>query len=147
MHTSLSWGRRFVDSVHDLVSIRRKLLLTYDAYRSRITLAVLDLFKDSNIIFYALPAHTSGKLKPLDVVIFSSFKKALNDAIHLSCTEKNTDIFIIYEFCRMLNYAHRTSFTAKKYKLYLEGLRCGRLTRSSSLLCRVFNLTRILPLY
>ena len=32
MHNFLSWGKRFVDSVRDLVCNSRKLLLTYDAY-------------------------------------------------------------------------------------------------------------------
>ena len=78
IHNVLNWGFAFVESVKDLAASKRKLLLIYDAYRSHITLNVLDLFHSNNVIVYALPAHTSRKTEPLDVVMFSPFKKALN---------------------------------------------------------------------
>ena len=59
-HNFLNWGMAFVDSVKDLTANNRKLILPYDAYRSHITLDVLELFNKNNIIVYALPAHTSG---------------------------------------------------------------------------------------
>ena len=38
---------------------------------------VLMLFRDNHIIAYALPAHTSGKTRPLDCVVFGTFKPQL----------------------------------------------------------------------
>lgn len=111
MHNFLNWGLEFVKSVKDLTANNRKLLLTYDAYRSHITLDVLELFHENNIIVYALPAHTSGKTQPLDVVMFSPFKKALNESISLCSTVGKIDIFDVFDFCRMLSYAYRKAFT------------------------------------
>ena len=72
-----SWAVSFVESVRDLTKGGRELLLTYDAYRAHLSLRVLELFKDNGIIVYAIPARTSGKLQPCDVVLFAVFKAAL----------------------------------------------------------------------
>ena len=42
---------------------------------------VLELFRRNRITVYAIPAHTSGKTKPLYVVAFAVYKLELNDLI------------------------------------------------------------------
>lgn len=44
-------------------------------------LRVMDLFLENNSVVYALPAHTSAKLQPRDVVLFAVFNKYINEAI------------------------------------------------------------------
>ena len=113
MHNYLNCGFVFVESVKDLTANNRKLLLIYDAYRSHTTLNVLDLFHRNKIIVYALAAHTSRKTEPLDVVMFSPFKNALNESMNLACTRGKTDGLHVFEFCGMLSYAYRVSFSEK----------------------------------
>ena len=69
----MDWCFFFVDHVEPLTQEGRKVLLIYDVYRSHLSLIILELFERNNIIFYVLPAHTSGKTQPLDVVLFSAF--------------------------------------------------------------------------
>lgn len=66
----LSWSKAFVTSINDLTEKDRKVLLTYEAYRSHMTLEVLENFHAYGVVFYALPEHTSGKTQPCDVVLF-----------------------------------------------------------------------------
>ena len=65
------WTSSFVDYVSDPTTNDRKLLLIYDGYRSHMSLSVLQLFAENNIVVYALPAHTSGKIQPLYVLSFA----------------------------------------------------------------------------
>eukprot|EP00171_Calliarthron_tuberculosum_P008123 IDg8123t1 len=74
----LEWVWLFVAHVKDLVTDVRKLPSTYDGYRSHMSLEVLQYFEKHNVAVYALPAHTSGKTQPCDVVLFSAFKARLN---------------------------------------------------------------------
>lgn len=57
-----------------------KCFVLYEAYRSHISLEVLELFLNG-IKFYALPAHMCRETQPVDVVIFSAFKVELNNAV------------------------------------------------------------------
>ena len=68
----LSWAKVFVDYVRDLTVDGGKVLLTYDGDRAHLSPQVLTLFRENNVIAYALPSHTSGRLQPLDVTVFSS---------------------------------------------------------------------------
>ena len=110
-HNFLNWRMAFVDSVKDLTANNRKLILTYDAYRSHTTLDVLELFNKINIIVYALPAHTSGKKQPLNVVLFSTFKNALNESTSLACSRGRIDVFNVLDFYGMLTHAYQAAFT------------------------------------
>lgn len=56
------------------------MLLTYDAYRAHISVPVLQLFRDHNIIAHALLAHSNGKLQPWELVVFGAFKRGLRYA-------------------------------------------------------------------
>lgn len=56
------WAAHFINSVQHLTINQRKILLILDGYRSHMSLHVLEILNDNNIIVYALPAHTSGKL-------------------------------------------------------------------------------------
>ena len=56
----------------------RKVLLVYDGYRSHMGLKVLEIFREGNVIAYALPSHPSGTKQLLDLHVFRSFKENLN---------------------------------------------------------------------
>lgn len=115
-HNFLSWAYTFVDYTRDLRSGGRKILLVYDAYRSHISLEVLGVFKNHGIEIYALPAHTSGKTQPLDVVPFSVLKNALNDTVS-NCSgfidERKLDLF---DLCAIMKQAYDFAFTRANIK-------------------------------
>ena len=116
----LHWAYSFVSFVGPLVANNRKVLLIYDGYRAHLSLDILELFYHNNIIVYALPAHTSGKLQPLDTVLFSVFKNSLNKAcgrVSLVDQDKPLDIF---DFCSLLREAYIDSFTVRNIRASFE---------------------------
>lgn len=112
----LSWAQLFVSSVKDLTSNGRKVLLTYDGYAAHMSLPVLQLFRTNNIVVYALPAHTSGKLQPLDVVAFSVYKRNLNNLIAKVVRADATDELDMFHFCAIMREAFYESFTRENIR-------------------------------
>lgn len=53
--------------------------MVYDGYRAHLRMKGLRLFSRNNIIVYDLPANTLGKTQPLEVVVFSAFKSAMQN--------------------------------------------------------------------
>lgn len=101
----LSWAETFVKHVQDLAANGRKVLLTYDGYRAHMTLGELQLFKENNIIAYAIPAHTSGKLQPCDVVLFGEFKKAFNVVLQEMQRTEQASSMGRFEMCALMKHA------------------------------------------
>eukprot|EP00171_Calliarthron_tuberculosum_P002273 IDg2273t1 len=112
----LGWARLFVDSVRDLTANGRKVLLIFDAYRSHMSLQVIQLFHDNGVVVYALPAHTSGKTQPLDVVTFSVFKNALNEALNAAASTDKLDVYNTFDLCGMLKTAFEPAFSEQNIK-------------------------------
>lgn len=66
----IEWSHFLISFVKDLTQNERKILLVYGAYRAYLSFRVLRNYNENVIVVYALPAHFSGKLKPLDVTVF-----------------------------------------------------------------------------
>ena len=49
-------------------------LLILDGHTSHLTLDVIDLARENNVILFCLPPHTTHLLQPLDVAVFKSLK-------------------------------------------------------------------------
>eukprot|EP00171_Calliarthron_tuberculosum_P001518 IDg1518t1 len=75
------WATHFVRYMAPLTAGGRKVLLVYDAYRAHMSLRVLELLDANNIVAYALPAHTSAKTQPCDVVLFGAYKTRLREML------------------------------------------------------------------
>lgn len=71
-------------------------------------LAELDIFIRGGVLVYVLPAHTSGKTQPLDLVAFSVFK---NEALNAAASMDKLDVLDTYGFCSMLRSAYHAAFT------------------------------------
>lgn len=69
------WATLFVTHISDLTAGRRKVILTYDAYRSHMMVPVFELFSNNNVLVYALESHDSRKTHASVFVLFSSYKK------------------------------------------------------------------------
>jgi len=106
-----SWATQFVKMAGDLTANNRKVLLIYDGYRSHMSLKVLNLFYANDIIAYALPAHTSGKTQPCDVVLFGCFKDELNKVMNSMLSPGDVHVWDMLDFCSMLREAYERSFT------------------------------------
>jgi hypothetical protein len=105
------WARDFVKEVADLTSGGRKILLTYDGYRSHLAVEALEILVDAGVIVHALPAHTSGSTQPLDVAVFGPFKQALNDTINSVSRTATAPVFDEFDFALMLKRAYEVAFT------------------------------------
>ena len=64
------WFKLFVKRI-----VKRPLLLIFDGHLTHISLPVIELAIEENIMIVKLPAHVTDKLQPLDVPCFSSLKE------------------------------------------------------------------------
>ena len=63
------WAQCFVQYVRPVTADSRRVLLTYDGYRSHKCFRSLELFHQNNVKVYAIPTHSSRKTQPLDVKV------------------------------------------------------------------------------
>lgn len=70
----LNWLHHFARSVPGGVSPNNRHLLIFDGHGSHVALPTIQEARFLGIDLITLPAHTSHKLQPLDVSIFSPFK-------------------------------------------------------------------------
>ena len=111
-----NWALAFLDYTKDLRANGRKVLLVYDRYLSHLSIQVLKLFKHNSVVVYALPAHTSGKLQPLDTVVFAAFKAAISKALQTCVIAAPQSMFSLYDFCAVLKDAYLQSFSCANIK-------------------------------
>jgi len=107
------WAEMFCKFVEPQTAGGRKVLLTYDGYRSHLSLRVLEMFQKNNIIVYSLPAHTSGKTQPCDMNLFRTYKRNIDKVIAEAASVYDIDTYDAYDFCRILREAYQRSFTAQ----------------------------------
>jgi len=59
----------------------RPVLVIMDGYKAHFSVSTLAYARSHGILLYAIPAHTSYFLQPLDVTVFQHFKRELNNEI------------------------------------------------------------------
>ena len=104
------WALKFTQYISRLTCNGRKVLLTYDAHRSHMSLRVLEHFKENNVIVYALPAHTSGVTQPLDVITFGSMKQKLDGLISNAIDLQTLHAFDLFQMCTLIRRAFFQAF-------------------------------------
>jgi len=114
------WAKAWVESIAYLQKDGRYTLLIYNAYRSYLSLAVLEFFAANNIVVYALPTHTSGKTQPLDVVIFGVFKSYLRDILLSAVAVHQLHTYTMYEYCSAITAAWYKAFTRSNIQASFE---------------------------
>ena len=68
-------SRKYNSVVKGLYAVpERPLILFVDGHKSHVTLEVIDLAREKNVILFCLPPHTTHALQPLDVAVFKSLK-------------------------------------------------------------------------
>lgn len=66
--------------------MEKYIILFYDSLRAHMCSKVIDFLKH-NIIVVALPAHTTHKLQPLDIILFSCWKSGIR--FYFKCIEQD----------------------------------------------------------
>ncbi|XP_059068688.1 MFS-type transporter clz9-like [Cryptomeria japonica] len=70
----MSWLQHFKHSIPGGVSPTKRCLLIFDDHDNHVALPTIEEARMLGIDLLTLPAHTSHKLQPLDVSVFSPFK-------------------------------------------------------------------------
>lgn len=107
----LRWARQFVEDIRDLTANNRKVLLIYDAYRSHMHFQALKVLDEGGVIAFALPAHTSGTMQPLDVSVFAPWKSHIDKVLSSMCTPGTDNVFDVFDFCKIMKAAYCDAFT------------------------------------
>ena len=68
---------------------------------NHITLEVIDLACEKNVILFCLPPHTTHALQPLDVAVFKSLKDYFSKAVRAVCFAKKNFIVSKRDFARV----------------------------------------------
>lgn len=122
------WAHKFVADVRARNDNERWMILFYDACRSHMTTAAIDVFRAANIAVMALPAHTSDRLQPLDVSVFGPLRHFVNTSLTHMALEAKT----LYrtqqklsggEVWRAIVAGHAKAFTPNNIKSGF--LKCG----------------------
>lgn len=86
-------------------------VLIYDNHESHLTIATLNLAKNSGVTIVTLPPHCSNKLQPLDVSVFYSFKSHYNAAADSWLLHHPGTPLSIYEVASCVGVAHQRAMT------------------------------------
>lgn len=86
-------------------------LLIYDNHESHLSIEVLNLAKDNGVIVLTIPPHSSAKLHPLDVGVFSSFTEAYNSAVYSWMLRHPGRNLTIHELSACVGIAHLKAMT------------------------------------
>jgi hypothetical protein len=78
---SLEWIKRVFEPQTRAIANNRPRLLLWDGFGTHESAEVLEFCLDNNIIPCRLPSHTSHKLQPCDVGVFSALKSAYRDQV------------------------------------------------------------------
>ena len=95
---------------------QRPILLLIDGHKSHITLEAVDICRDSDIILFCLPPHTTHALQPLDVSVFKSLKDQYSKAIRAVSFTKNFFIVSKREFSRVVKAPFERAFSIPTIK-------------------------------
>ena len=80
-YISFQWLKQIFDpETRELANSKPRVLIG-DGFRTHETLEILQYCFDNNIILCRIPSHTSHKLQPCDVSVFSSLKAAYREQV------------------------------------------------------------------
>ena len=94
----------------------RPIILFIDGHKSHVTLDVVDMARNNDVILFCLPPHTTHALQPLDVAVFKSFKNHFSKAVKgLSFAKKN---FVVSkrDFARVVKDPFEQAFSIPNIK-------------------------------
>ena len=109
----LSWMKK---SFLKFAVPERPLILFVDGHKSHVTLEVIDLAREKNVILFCLPPHTTHALQPLDVAVFKSLKDYFFKAVRAVCFAKKNFIVSKRDFARVVKQPFEHAFSILNIK-------------------------------
>lgn len=74
-------------------------------------LQALRVLDEGGVIAFALPAHTSGTMQPLDVSVFGPWKAHVDNVLNRMCAPGSDNVFDVFDFCKIMKAAYSNGFT------------------------------------
>lgn len=107
--TFLEYLRHFIK--HTKPSQDNKVLLLMDNHKSHISIEAIDLAKQSGVVMFTFPPHTSHKLQPLDRGVYGPFKKFYNAAATEWLQSHPGKPITLYDVAEIVGHAYPRAFT------------------------------------
>ena len=95
---------------------QRPIILFVDGHVSHITLNVIDLARENDVILFCLPPHTTHAHQPLDVSVFRSLKSNFSKVVHALSFAKKDFVVSKCEFARFVNVPFERAFSIPNIK-------------------------------
>ena len=95
---------------------QRPLILFVDGHSSHVTLDVIDLARENDVIILCFPPHTTHALQPLDVAVFKSLKDFFSKSVWALCFAKKNFIVSKREFARVVKGPIERAFSIPNFK-------------------------------
>lgn len=92
-------------------SKEKPTLLILDNHESHLSIEAVDLAKENGVIMLTIPPHTSNRLQPLDVGVFSSFKSNYYSALNSKLLQNKGVPLTIYDVAGCVKIAHDRAMT------------------------------------
>lgn len=106
-----NWMHHFIKFAKP--SLEDPVLLIMDNHEAHLSYEVIRLAKNSGIILFTLPPHTSHKLQPLDKCVYGPLKHYYNEACRSWLATNPGKRITIYEIAELLSFAYPLAFTQK----------------------------------
>ncbi len=92
------------------------VLLLVDGHKSHMTLELVDLARESNVILFCLPPHTTHALQPLDVSVFKALKAHFSRSLQALCFTRKDFIVSKRDFARVVKEPFEMAFSMSNIK-------------------------------
>ena len=102
---------------------QRPVFLLVDGHSSHMTLDLIDLARENNIILFCLPPHTTHLLQPLDVSVFKSLKDHFYRSLRAFCFVKRNFVVSKKEFASVVKEPFEKAFSISNVKAGFK--KCG----------------------
>ena len=99
---------------------QRLVLLFFDGHASHITLYVIDLAQENDVVLFCLPPHTTHALQPLNVSVFKSLKPYFSKAVKAVSFMKRDFIVSKRELARVVKQPFKKAFSISNIKAGFE---------------------------
>ena len=107
----VNWLTHFI--AHTRSSKDNPVLLLVDNHDSHVTIEALSMARENGVVMVSFPPHCTHRLQPLDVSIYSPFKRAFYEACNAWQLNNPGRTLTIYNLSELLNIAFPAAFTPR----------------------------------
>lgn len=107
----IHWLKHFISYTNPTPEM--PVLLIMDNHNSHLSLGVIRLARESNVVLLTLPPHTSHKIQPLDVSVYGPLKSYYNNACQTWLTNHPGQRITIYDIAEILGSVYHLAFSPR----------------------------------